>query len=77
VPIYEYKCKDCGFVSEFLEKAGTAKKHTCQKCKSSNLQKLLSGFSVGLGKSAEQTCESCPDGSCSGNSCMSGTCPYN
>lgn len=77
MPIFEYKCKDCGHVTEFLEKTRTAKKHTCQKCNGPNLQKLLSGFSVGQGKTAEEKCESCPGRAYPTGPCSSGACPYN
>ncbi|MBN2182137.1 MAG: zinc ribbon domain-containing protein [Sedimentisphaerales bacterium] len=75
MPIYEYKCKDCGYVMEFLEKTGNAKKHKCQKCDSTNLQKLLSGFAVGQSKSSSQACESCISGDSCGSACPGGTCP--
>lgn len=35
---------------EFLEKTRAPRKHTCDKCYSSDVQKLLSGFAVGRSK---------------------------
>ena len=66
MPIYEFKCRKCGHVTEFLERSGGKHKHLCERCKSSDLQKLLSGFSVGQA-----------DNSSSGGngSCPTGTCP--
>ncbi|MGD8786320.1 MAG: zinc ribbon domain-containing protein [Phycisphaerales bacterium] len=75
MPIFEYKCNKCGHKMEFLEKSSTSKKHKCEKCGSSNLQKLLSGFAVGQGKSSSQACESCPGGPCPTSACPGGTCP--
>lgn len=75
MPIFEYKCNKCGHVTEFLEKAGTAQKHICEKCSSSDLQKQLSGFAVGQSKSANQACETCPSEPCSSGVCPDGTCP--
>ncbi|MBN2313246.1 MAG: zinc ribbon domain-containing protein [Sedimentisphaerales bacterium] len=66
MPIFEYKCKSCGHKMEFLEKGGQKHKHVCERCQSSDLQKLFSGFAVGQGH----------DGSSRGNdSCPTGTCP--
>jgi putative FmdB family regulatory protein len=66
MPIFEYKCQKCGHIMEFLEKSGSSRKHVCERCKSSNLQKIFSGFSVGQAS----------DSSLRGNdSCPTGTCP--
>ena len=54
---------------EFLEKTRTPRKHTCDKCNSSDVQKLLSGFAVGRSKSTSQVCETCPTDFCQGGSC--------
>ena len=65
MPIFEYKCKKCGHKMEFLEKSSGGPKHVCERCKSSDLQKLFSGFSVGQGnKSSPRGNESCPTGTC-------------
>jgi len=76
VPIFEYRCNKCGHIMEFLEKTRTPKKHKCQKCNSSDLQKLLSGFAVGQSKSANPACESCPGGPSPTSACSGGACPY-
>jgi len=47
MPIFEYKCQKCGRVTEFLEKSGGKRKHVCEHCKSPDMKKLLSGFSIG------------------------------
>jgi putative FmdB family regulatory protein len=61
MPIFEYECKKCGHKTEFLEKANSSKKHSCEKCGSSDMQKLFSGFSVGQ---SNQGSNSCPTGTC-------------
>jgi putative FmdB family regulatory protein len=66
MPIFEYKCNKCGHKAEFLEKSGSRNKHVCAKCGSDQMQKLLSGFSVGAGAKS---------GSGAGDSCPTGTCP--
>jgi putative FmdB family regulatory protein len=75
MPIFEYKCNQCGHTMEFLEKSRAAHKHTCPACGSADLQKLLSGFAVGRGKAATQACETCPSGPCPTDACQMGTCP--
>ena len=65
MPIFEYKCKKCGHVTEFLEKASGTAKHVCEECKGSDLQRVFSGFSVGHSDgSASQDTRSCPTGTC-------------
>jgi putative FmdB family regulatory protein len=64
VPIFEYQCRKCGHVTEVLEKAGAKGKHTCIKCGSSEMVKLLSAFGVGKG-GASSSSGSCPTGTCS------------
>ena len=64
MPVFEYKCNDCGNVSEFLEKNGKSQKHKCSKCGGSNMKKVLSGFAVGQSKSAPSPCETCFNAPC-------------
>jgi putative FmdB family regulatory protein len=61
MPIFEYKCNKCGHKTEFLEKSSGKNKHICEKCGSSDMQKLLSSFSVGQ---SSQGSDSCPTGTC-------------
>ena len=42
MPGYEYRCRKCGHVTSFLEKAGSRKAHTCKKCGSKNTEKVFS-----------------------------------
>ena len=74
MPIFEYKCGQCGHVTEVLTKSRRAARPTCEKCGGSEMTKLLSGFAVGQGKSAGgASCDSCASlPSCGG--CPGGTC---
>jgi putative FmdB family regulatory protein len=72
MPIFEYKCNECGHVTEFLQKSSGKENRVCEKCKGSNLQKLFSGFSVGH-SSAPPKWQGCD--SCSSGPCPTGTCP--
>ena len=49
MPIFEYKCRDCGHLTEVLERAGTKGKHACEKCGSRQMEKVLSVFGLGGG----------------------------
>jgi len=43
MPIYEYKCRDCGKISEFLVGVGSdAPEIKCDFCKSKKLDKIFS-----------------------------------
>ena len=65
MPIFEYKCKKCGHITEFLESSAASRKHVCEQCKSSNLQKVLSSFAAGHSSSStSQNDGSCPTGTC-------------
>lgn len=42
MPLYEYKCDDCGAVSEFQMKMSDAHPESCPKCGAGSLRKLIS-----------------------------------
>lgn len=68
--LYEYKCGDCGEVSEYLV-FSDSDKVSCRKCGSRKLEKLLSSFSVSV-KSAtsSNSAPECPyKNRCGGGSC--------
>ncbi len=48
MPIYEYRCSDCGFQDEFLQKLSEPPMSLCPKCGKESLKKLLSaaGFQL-------------------------------
>ena len=77
MPIFEYKCNDCGFVTEFLQKSFGKENHVCKKCKSPNIQKLFSPFAV-VHKNYGRVCDWMPDGKCPDDEdiCPPGTCPH-
>lgn len=45
--IHDYKCNDCGEISEILI-FSSDDKPSCGKCGSQNLEKLMSGFAVSI-----------------------------
>ncbi len=53
MPVYEYRCDDCGKVSSFTEKMFERPrlfggKKRCQHCRSKKLTKILSGFGMSV-----------------------------
>lgn len=70
MPIYEYKCKKCGHISEFLERFDSKADHQCEKCGHDILTRVMSVFSAnsegkGITGGGGDSCSSCSDGSCS------------
>ncbi len=65
MPIFEYKCNTCGHVTEVLEKAGSKKKHVCEKCGSTQMEKMLSVFRASVPAGSTSGSGSCPTGTCS------------
>ena len=70
--LYEYKCKDCGEISEFLV-FSPSEKLSCKKCGSEKLEKLLSSFAVSVKSGSSGN--SGP-GYPYGGSCNSGSCGF-
>jgi len=48
MPIYEYRCSDCGFQKEFIQKMSDAPLKTCPECGKETLGKMVSaaGFQL-------------------------------
>ncbi|HUJ85990.1 MAG TPA: FmdB family zinc ribbon protein [Burkholderiales bacterium] len=48
MPIYEYRCSECGFQSEYLQKVSEPPLSVCPSCGKAKFQKLLSaaGFQL-------------------------------
>lgn len=51
MPIYEYRCRKCGTVSEILVR-GRRDEVRCEKCSSKEMEKLFSTFGTGGGSSS-------------------------
>lgn len=64
MPIFEYKCKECGLEFELLV-SGHDKYISCSKCGSDNLSKMFSLFGMsGVEKQTSSGCSSCKSSSC-------------
>lgn len=68
MPIFEYKCNDCGTVSSILVKSGSGRGVKCPKCGSKSMAKQISSFSAVVKDSSgsDGSCQSC---------CQLGQCP--
>ena len=66
MPIYEFRCLDCGHVFEFLKLKKEAEEMKCPKCNSEEVERVLSTVNVAKsvsGKSSS-TVKSCSGGTC-------------
>ncbi|MCK5686743.1 zinc ribbon domain-containing protein [bacterium] len=65
MPIFEYKCEDCGEVSDILILSGNdGNKIICDKCKSENVKKLIPSNVHSISRSAGN------------DTCTTGCCPF-
>ena len=70
MPIYEFKCLNCGEITEFLFTSSDDQKEIqCPSCAQGDLERVMSttNFSIASDSSKAQTqatCKSCGDGSC-------------
>lgn len=64
MPLYEFQCKQCGHRFEKLYKhTETGDNLNCTRCGSSELRRLISGFSA-PGTGGQNKCASCKGGNC-------------
>jgi len=63
MPIYEYRCKECGHEMRFLEKSGSRKKHRCEECGGDEVEKRFSTFAP-QAEGTKEECPGCPMGGC-------------
>jgi putative FmdB family regulatory protein len=81
MPIFEYRCENCGNKYDVLHKSSVNQKEvTCPKCNSAKSKKLLSTFSASIDGSSSYSSNSCDSGNCdvpSTGGCASGLCGLN
>lgn len=74
MPLFDYRCEECGHITEYLERADADGKHVCEACGSSKLARQLSICSVQMSQASQPACESgCPMSAPSGG-CGLGGC---
>lgn len=73
MPIYEYKCNQCGDESEILHKSSNITSVECPGCGSEDMEKLISapGAVMTKGATAAQPMPACPNR----EACGSRACP--
>ena len=81
MPIYEYKCRKCGKLSEILQGVGSEKVAVkCGSCGSTDVEKVFSVMSVGKSDSAQQSpCGGSyplPGAGTGPGPCSGGSCPF-
>jgi len=65
MPLYEYKCEDCGKRYEKLVSLREAGRGVpCPKCGSKSVRKLMSAFATAGGQSEASEFPTCPTGVC-------------
>lgn len=71
MPIYDYKCAECGSTYDVFHKVREVKEDIiCPKCNSTEHVRLISAPSVSVkGSSMSEPMPACGDGSCCGGSC--------
>ena len=72
MPVYDYRCKECGATYDVYHKVReTTDDVTCPSCNSKAHVRLMSAVSVGTTErgSRNETASSCATGSCCGGSC--------
>ncbi|MBP8626181.1 MAG: zinc ribbon domain-containing protein [Syntrophorhabdales bacterium] len=75
MPIYEYRCNDCGEISEFIV-FGDNDNLSCRSCNSQNIERILSAHNThpdrGSVQDAPMGCCGSPNSCGSPGSCCSG-----
>jgi putative FmdB family regulatory protein len=64
MPIFEYKCDECGKITELLETSGNRGVRKCAYCGSSKLIKQISVFSAQVKAGQSKKCFGCDDNTC-------------
>ena len=72
MPIYEFRCTECGneFETLLLRRSDRA---VCEQCGSEALERMLSAHAVGSSGSAADAAP-CGDGGCASGMCGGGAC---
>lgn len=59
MPIYEYKCKVCGSISEFLTSTDNKERLFCKNCGSLDLEKIISAATISSQSAKRQPGHTC------------------
>jgi len=67
MPIYEYRCKQCGYTFDHLARTLTDIARKCPQCGSPSPAKQLSTFSTAVSEGRDAA--ACPTGTCPTGTC--------
>jgi len=75
MPIFEYRCSDCGAEVELLLRSA-AEEPVCPQCGGSRLEKLISAVNVMSGRTARPPGRTCcgREARCASPPCSDGSC---
>ena len=78
MPLYEYRCRDCGNQFEVLQRLGEgAEGLACTGCGAAALDKQFSTFATSGGSSESMTaCDAADCGAGAGACCSGGSCSW-
>ena len=72
MPIYDYTCQDCDTkFEELIRNAQDEAGVRCSSCGSTRVERQMSSFAMGKGRSASSSASSSSRSGCSGGSCGS------
>ena len=63
MPLYEYRCRDCGAETELLVRS-SAEKPVCPKCKGTKMEKKFSSFAAQSKAPCGEPSSACETHSC-------------
>ncbi|HVT59529.1 MAG TPA: zinc ribbon domain-containing protein [Thermoanaerobaculia bacterium] len=73
MPLYEYRCRDCGHRFEILQSLGEgAAGLACPRCRAAALDKQFSTFATASGSAAAETAAGCDMADCGAGACCGG-----
>ncbi len=73
MPLFEYKCNECGSTFELWQQIATGRESVhCPSCGQGHPQRLLSTFATAAGKGNLSVTEPSSCSTC----CSTGTCPF-
>jgi len=64
MPLFDYRCQECGHLTEFLESLDSNARHQCEHCGSDRVAKAISALAIKRKGSASSEGSRCPTGTC-------------
>jgi len=64
MPLFEYRCRQCGHVTVFLESPRARGRHACEECGSTSTERIFSTFAARSGSAGSSHADACAAESC-------------